>query len=45
MSAEGPAEEGVQGFGSIVVGAVSGTSAQGIAGYHSVAAVMGMTEQ
>ena len=34
MSAEGPAEEGVQWFGGTVVGAVLVTSAQGMASPH-----------
>ena len=37
--------KGVQGVGSTVAGAVLGTSAQGIAGSHSVATVPGMAEQ
>ena len=45
MPIEGSVAEEVCGVGGTVVGAVPGTSAQGIAGYHSVAAVMGMAEQ
>ena len=44
MLIEGSAIEKVHGVGSTVVGAVPGTSAQSVAGTHSVAAVPGMVE-
>jgi hypothetical protein len=45
MPVEGSAAEKVRGVGITVVGAVPGTSAQGVAGSHSVAPVLGMAEQ
>ena len=42
---EGSVAEEVRGVGSTVAGAVLGTSAQGVAGSHSVATVPGMAEQ
>ena len=45
MPVKGSAAEKVRGVGSTVVGAVPGTSAQGVAGSHSVAPVLGMAEQ
>ena len=45
MPVEGSAIEKVRGVGSTVVGAVPGTSAQGVAGSHSVAPVLEMAEQ
>jgi hypothetical protein len=45
MPVEGSAAEKVRGVGSTMVGAVPGMSAQGAAGSHNVAPVLGMAEQ
>jgi hypothetical protein len=45
MPIEGSVVEEVRGVGSTVTGAVPGTFAKGVVGFHSVAAVLGITEQ
>ena len=45
MPIEGSVAEEVCGVGGTVAGAVLGTSAQGVAGSHSVAPVLEMVEQ